>query len=101
MLDPHSEKLLWFLFGGSKGGFNRIRIIDLIRERPHNTNQIAEFLKMDYKSVQHHLTVLEKNNLINKIGERYGVLYFISNYLESNIDSYTKIKQKVNPNSKN
>ena len=100
MPDPHSEKLLWYLFGGSRGGPNRIRIIDLIKEQPYNTNQIAEFLKMDYKSIQHHLTVLEKNNLINKIGEKYGILYFISNYLESNIEAYNKVKLKVNSKSK-
>jgi predicted transcriptional regulator len=101
MPDPHAEQLLWFLFGGSRGGINRIRIIELLKEQPYNTNQIAEFLNMDYKSIQHHLTVLEKNNLINKIGERYGILFFISNYLESNIDAYNKIKLKVNSNFEN
>ncbi len=98
--DPNAKRLLWFLFAGSKGGTNRIRIIDLLIEQPYNTNQIAEVLKIDYKAVQHHISVLEKNNLIFKEGEKYGKLYFISNYLESNIESYNNVKLKINSNNK-
>jgi len=98
--DPKAKRLLWFLFAGSKGGTNRIRIIDLLIEQPYNTNQLAEALKIDYKAVQHHISVLEKNNLISKEGEKYGILYFISNYLESNIESYNNVKLKINSNNK-
>ena len=100
MPDPNVKRLLWFLFAGSKGGANRIRIIDLLIEQPYNTNQLAEALKIDYKAVQHHISVLEKNNLISKEGEKYGIIYFISNYLESNIDSYNNVKLKINPKNK-
>ena len=100
MPDPKAKRLLWFLFAGSKGGTNRIRIIDLLIEQPYNTNQLAEALKIDYKAVQHHISVLEKNNLISKEGEKYGILYFISNYLESNIESYNNVKLKINSNNK-
>ncbi len=98
--DPSSKRLLWFLFAGTKGGVNRIRIIDLLQEQPYNTNQLAGFLKIDYKAVQHHLSVLEKNNLISKLGDKYGVLYFISTYLESNIDAYDEVKLKINSKNK-
>ena len=90
MPDPHAEQLLWFLLGESRGGINRLRIIELLKKQPYNTNQIAEFLDMNYKSIQHHLNVLEKNNLIAKNGEKYGVLFDISNYLKSNLDAYNK-----------
>ncbi|MBA3978334.1 MAG: winged helix-turn-helix transcriptional regulator [Nitrosopumilus sp.] len=100
MPDPNAKRLLWFLFAGSKGGTNRIRIIDLLIEHPYNTNQLAEALKIDYKAVQHHISVLEKNNLISKEGKKYGILYFISNYLESNIESYNNVKLKINSNNK-
>ncbi len=100
MPDPSTKRLLWFLFAGSKGGANRIRIIDLLIEQPYNTNQIAESLKLDYKAVQYHLSVLEKNNLISKEGEKYGTLYFLSNYLELNIESYNNVKMKINSNNK-
>jgi DNA-binding transcriptional ArsR family regulator len=95
MLDPNAKRLLWYLFAGSKGGDNRIKIIDLLKERPYNINQLAEVLGLDYKAVQHHITVLEKNNLVGKMGEKYGILYFISNYLEVNIEAYNEIKSKI------
>jgi DNA-binding transcriptional ArsR family regulator len=95
MLDPNAKRLLWYLFAGSKGGHNRIKIIDLLKERPYNINQLAEVLGLDYKAVQHHITVLEKNNMVGKMGEKYGILYFISNYLEVNIEAFNEIKSKI------
>ena len=95
MLDPNAKRLLWYLFAGSKGGDNRIKIVDLLKERPYNINQLAEVLGLDYKAVQHHITVLEKNNLVGKMGEKYGILYFISNYLEVNIEAFNEIKSKI------
>jgi DNA-binding transcriptional ArsR family regulator len=72
-----------------------MKIIELLKDRPYNINQLAEVLKLDYKAVQHHILVLEKNNLVVKVGERYGILYFISNYLESNIEAFNEIKAKI------
>ncbi len=96
MHDREAKRLLWYLFAGSRGGENRIRIIDLIKEQPHNINQLAETLGVDYKAVQHHIGVLEKNNMVTKVGEKYGVLYFISNYLEANIEAFNEIRTAVN-----
>jgi DNA-binding transcriptional ArsR family regulator len=95
MPDPEAKRLLWFLFAGSRGGENRIRIIDLLKEQPHNMNQLAEALGVDYKAVQHHIGVLEKNNMVTKIGEKYGVLYFISNYLEANIEALNEVRAAI------
>jgi DNA-binding transcriptional ArsR family regulator len=95
MPDPNTRRLLWYLFAGSKGGDNRVRIIDLLRERPYNINQLAEALGLDYKAIRHHIMVLEKNNLVSKMGQKYGVLYFISNYLEANIGSFNEIRSKI------
>jgi DNA-binding transcriptional ArsR family regulator len=95
MPDPNAKRILWYIFAGSKGGINRARIIDLLKEHPYNMNQLAEALKLDYKAIQHHISVLEKNNIVNKIGEKYGVLYFISNYLETNIDAFNEIRSQM------
>ena len=95
MYDREAKRLLWYLFAGSRGGENRIKIIDLIKEQPHNINQLAEALGVDYKAVQHHIGVLEKNNMITKVGEKYGVLYFISNYLEANIEAFNEIRAAI------
>jgi DNA-binding transcriptional ArsR family regulator len=92
MPDPEAKRLLWFLFAGSRGGENRIRIIDLLKGQPYNMNQLAEALGLDYKAVQHHVGVLEKNNMVTRAGEKYGVLYFISNYLEANVEAFNEVR---------
>ena len=95
MSDPNARRLFWYLFAGSKGGVNRIRFIELLKERPYNINQLAEALGLDYKTIQHHVAALERNNLVNKMGEKYGILYFISNYLEANIESFNEVSSKI------
>ena len=95
MPDPDIIRLLWFLFAGTRGGDNRIKIFDLLIKKPLNINKISEDLELDYKTIQHHMRVLEKNNLVTKVGDKYGILYFISNYMEKNIDSYYDIKNKL------
>ena len=99
MPDPSAKRLLWFLFAGSRGGENRIRIIDMLRQRPYNMNQLAEALGLDYKAIQHHVNVLEKNNMLTRQGEKYGVLYFISTYLEVNIAAFDEVKASIETKS--
>ena len=62
--DPNAKRLLWFVFTGSRGGLNRLKIISILKENPLNINQLAKELSLDYKAIQHHIKVLEKNNLI-------------------------------------
>jgi DNA-binding transcriptional ArsR family regulator len=92
MPDPNAKRIFWYIFAGSRGGINRIRIIDLLKEYPYNINQLAEALNLDYKAIQHHIYVLEKDNIISRVGKKYGVLYFLSNYLEANIDAFNEIR---------
>lgn len=100
MTDPDARRLLWFLFAGSRGGENRIRIISLLKEQPYNINQLAEAMGLDYKAIQHHMGVLEKNNMVTKTGEKYGILYFISNYLEHNIEAFNEVKAAIEKKTK-
>ena len=100
MPDPHARRLLWFLFAGSRGGDNRIKIIDFLKKRPYNINQLADALGVDYKLVQHHIGVLERNNMVTKVGEKYAVLYFISNYLEANIEAFNEIQAAIEKQNK-
>jgi len=99
MPDQTAKRLLWYLFAGSKGGENRVKIINLLQETPLNV--MAEVLNLDYKAVQHHIDVLEKNNLVSHMGEKYGIMYFVSNYLESNIDTYKEIVSKISKSKSN
>ena len=93
--DPDARRLLWFVFAGSRGGLNRLKIILQLKKNPLNTNQLATKLGLDYKAIQHHIRVLEKNNLITKVGEKYGVTYFISSFLEVNMETLDEIERKL------
>ena len=93
--DPHAKRLLWFVFAGSRGGLNRLRIISALKDKPMNTNQLANELGLDYEAIQHHIKVLEKNNLISKEGEKYGVTYFVSTFLEVNMETFNEIANKL------
>ena len=59
-----------------------MRIVALLLELPRNKNQIALAVGMDYKAVQHHLRVMEKNRLVTCGGGGYGDEYRISALLE-------------------
>ena len=77
-----------------------MRIIMLLLEKPFNTHQLSKELELDYKAVQHHMKVLEKNNMVSKVGEKYGAVYHLSNFLEINIsaldEAIDKLDRKMN-----
>jgi len=98
--DRQTKKLLLYLFSGTRGGFTRLKIIALLIERPYNTHQLAKKLELDYKAIQHHMKVLMKNNLITKVGDKYGAIFHLSNFLEFNIraldDVFDRLEKKLN-----
>ncbi len=94
-VDPQTKRLLSFLFTVTRGGNNRLRIMLLLAEKPLNTHQLAKELGLDYKAIQFHLGVLEKNNMITRAGERYGTIFMLSNFLEYNIEAFNEIISKL------
>lgn len=89
-----TEKIVWWLLAGSRGGKNRYRIIRSLEDKPKNANQLAEKLNLDYKTVQHHLKKLEKNNIITTAGDQYGKTYFLSDAMEDKIEILDEIDYK-------
>jgi DNA-binding transcriptional ArsR family regulator len=89
------RRLLWWMLAGSSGGQNRGRIIMLLRERPSNAHQMASALRLDYKTVRHHLDVLMENQLLTARGEGYGRMFFLSPMLETNILVFEEIWGKI------
>jgi len=98
--DKQTRKLLLYLFTSTRGGFTRLRIIIHLLEKPYNTHQLTKELDLDYKAVQHHMKVLEKNNMVSKIGEKYGAIFHLSTFLEINIgaldEAIDKLDRKMN-----
>ncbi len=87
--------LLGWLISGTRGGPTRAKIIESLKEKPQNANQLATLLGMDYKTMRHHLEVLEKNRLITSIGDRYGATYFLSQVMEDNFGLFEEIMSKI------
>ena len=90
------ERALYWIIAGTMGGNNRARIINELLKKPQNTNQLSKKLKLDFKTVQHHLKVLEKNKLVTyKGGGGFAKIYFPSVMLEENIDSFNKLIKEI------
>ena len=94
------KRLLWWLLAGSVGGLNRGRILEELFTRPGNANELAKVLELDYKTVRHHLNVLEQNNLATYTGAGYGKVYFPSDLLEKNSDYFYEIWGKIGKKKK-
>jgi DNA-binding transcriptional ArsR family regulator len=95
-IDPRFKRVLWYLIASSRGGANRAKIIDLVNSRPANANQIASELKLDYKTVLHHLKVLTENGLVvTENRESYGATYFLTPLMEKNYSSFQEILARV------
>ena len=94
--DPQFRRLLWELLGATRGGENRARIIHDLRKRPKNLNQLATNLNLNYRAIQHHIEVLRKNNLVSPQGERYGLIYFLNQWLEAHYNLFEEICTKLN-----
>ena len=92
---PETKALLWYLFVGTKGGQTRVRIISQLQNKPSNKNQLAKDLGMDYKGIEHHIKTLEKNNLVTKIGTKYGATYFVSQLFEEGEAAFDEIVTKL------
>ena len=89
------KHLLQWLIIGSRGGPNRAHIIETLRKEPKNANQLAGLLGVDYRTIRHHIEVLEKNQLITSMGEQYGKMYFLSIELEENFEVFEEIWNEI------
>lgn len=87
------RQLLWYLIAGTRGGENRSRIIEAVRERPHNAHELSEALGLDYRTVRHHLDLLVRNGLLSRpVGDAYASPYFLSSVLEANYATFEEIR---------
>ncbi len=92
------RQLLWYLLAGTRGGVNRARIIEYLRERPCNAHQLSEALRLDYRTIRHHLDLLLKNGLLTRpAGDAYASPYFLSPFLEGNHAIFEEVRRKALP----
>jgi len=72
-----------------------LQILLILREGPANANQIASRLNLNYKTVQHHLRILEENRMVVSEGGRYNVMYRLSQDLLDNMDVFESVVREI------
>ncbi len=94
--EKYLKRLLWYLLGGTRGGPTRAEILKTLRDRPLNANQLAEALRVDYKTIQHHLRVLEENGLAAPSEKgAYGAMIFLTPKMEEAVPFLEEIWSKI------
>lgn len=89
------KKLLWWLILGTRGGINRAKIIIKLKERPYNANQLAEGLNLNYRTIRHHIKILEDSEIVKSAGKKYGKMYFLSENMEKNYNDFETIWKQI------
>ena len=94
--EKYLKRLLWYLFAGTRGGPSRAEIIKAIQNRPSNANQLAQILRVDYKTIQHHVRVLEENGLIVPSDRgTYGAVLFLTPKMEEALPILDEIWSRI------
>lgn len=86
------KRALVLSLSGTRGGLVRLRIL-LLLEKPQNINELSRRLNLDYKTVQHHIRVLEKSDLITSSKKNYGNSYRLSTLLASNKEILRELRE--------
>ncbi|MGA3060331.1 MAG: winged helix-turn-helix domain-containing protein [Candidatus Bathyarchaeia archaeon] len=94
------RQLIGWLIIGTKGGKTRAQIIKTLKKSPQNSNQLAAHLKVNYKTIRHHIPILEKNRLIISAGDHYSTAYFLSELMEENYELFEDITSKMDETKK-
>jgi len=94
MMDTLKQELSYLILG-QQGGDNRIKILELLKDRPYNHNQLAKELNLNYRTIKHHIDVLLDYDLVVSSGEGYGKVYFLSPKLEENYEVLQNMKTKL------
>lgn len=89
------EKALWYLLAGTRGGPNRVRLIRAIEDRPRNANQLAEHVGLDYNTVRHHLDMLLEHDVVERSGDEYGALYFLTDHFERHRETFEQVTERM------
>lgn len=93
--NPRFKMILWLIIAGTRGGVNRAKILNLVRNTPMNANQIAKELNLDHKTIAHHVKILSKNDLIVKEQKEYGAEYQLTHIMKKNQSALEEIMRKI------
>ena len=79
--------VLHYMLEATRGGPTRRKLLETLLVKPQNANQLAEHVQMDYKTIQHHLKVLEQHQCIASINKgKYGAMYFVTDEIRPDLE---------------
>lgn len=93
--NPRFKMILWSIIAGTRGGINRAKILNLVKDTPMNANKIATVLNLDHKTVIHHVKILAKNKLVTKAEKKYGAKYQLTKIMKENQNILEEIMLKI------
>lgn len=77
------RRTLMMQIAGTRGGPARLKILQLLIDKPLNTNEIAKRLSIDYKTAEYHVRTLEKSGFLSSSAKPYDSKHDISPLLRA------------------
>jgi predicted transcriptional regulator len=90
------RKLIWWIFGVSRGGKTRCRITRILKDKPSSISQLAKKLGLTYHDIRYHVKILQENRIIESIGDASISMYFLTDEFEEDWEEFEKIWQSLN-----
>ncbi len=91
-MSPGFRSLMWYLLCGTRGGPNRLRILEELSQSPANAHQLSSSLELDYRTIRHHLRLLEQNGAVARpVGDAYAAPYELSPYLAEHFQDLQEV----------
>ena len=85
------KKVLTWLILGTRGGYNRAKIIKALHDCPANAHQLSKKLNLNYRTITHHIDLLEEMKVVETSGKKYGKIYLLSDKMETQYPEFKKI----------
>lgn len=83
-----------FSIAGTRGGPVRLDVLKIIAKEKMNISQISIKMGMDYKTIQHHMRVLDKSGFVKKEMSKNESIYSVSDLIRSNNEIMEIIRRK-------
>lgn len=97
-MSPGFRSLMWYVLFGTRGGPNRRRILDELLRSPANAHQLAGALALDYRTVRHHLRLLEQSGaVVRPVGDAYATPYEIADSAAAYLETLDGSPASANP----
>ncbi|VVB68368.1 Uncharacterised protein [Candidatus Norongarragalina meridionalis] len=76
-------------------------LLSILLKKPMNMRRLAIAAGLDYKTVEHHVRLMEKNSIIESMGGGYGRVFFVSELVLAQKDIVANIRGVKNGKGKN